>query len=103
MGIWIASIFPLLLSLAVTNSWMTPLFTVGLYLSVELLCTNLMEPMLYGSSTGVSSIALILAAVFWTWIWGAAGLVLATPLTVCLVVMGHRIPRLSMPLRAAIG
>ena len=96
VGIWIAALFPLLLSLAVTNSWMTPLFTIGLYLGVELICSNLMEPLLYGSSTGVSSIALILAAVFWTWIWGGAGLVLATPLTVCLVVMGRHIPRLSI-------
>ena len=53
-----------------------------------------MEPLLYGEHTGVSSIALIIAAVFWTWLWGPVGLVLATPLTVCLVVMGRHVPRL---------
>jgi predicted PurR-regulated permease PerM len=87
VGPWIAAAFPIALSLAVTNNWMMPVLTVGLFVVVELLSNNVMEPMLYGSSTGVSSIALILAAVFWTWLWGAAGLVLATPLTVCLVVM----------------
>lgn len=96
IGAWIAAAFPIILSLAVSDSWMMPIYTVALFLVVELLSNNVMEPMLYGSSTGVSSIALIIAAVFWTWIWGAAGLVLATPLTVCLVVMGHHVPRLSI-------
>jgi predicted PurR-regulated permease PerM len=95
VGPWIAAAFPIALSLAVTNNWMMPVLTVGLFVVVELLSNNVMEPMLYGSSTGVSSIALILAAVFWTWLWGAAGLVLATPLTVCLVVMGRHVPRLG--------
>ena len=54
-----------------------------------------LEPWLYGSSTGVSSIALFIAAVFWTWLWGPIGLVLATPLTVCLAVMGRHVPKLQ--------
>jgi hypothetical protein len=62
---------------------------------LELLSNNVMEPWLYGSSTGVTPIALIVAAVFWTWLWGPVGLILSTPLTVCLVVMGRHVPRLS--------
>ena len=94
MGVCLASIFPIALSLAVSTSWTMPLFTIGLYVVVEMICNNIVENVLYGSSTGVSSIALIIAAVFWTWIWGFAGLVLATPLTVCLVVIGRHVPRL---------
>jgi methylmalonyl-CoA mutase cobalamin-binding subunit len=62
---------------------------------LELISNNVIEPWLYGSSTGVSSIALIVAAVFWTWLWGPIGLLLSTPLTVCLVVMGRHVPRLA--------
>jgi predicted PurR-regulated permease PerM len=94
IGPWIAAAFPIMLSLAVSTSWTMPLLTIGLFVVLELLSNNLMEPWLYGSNTGVSSIALIVAAVFWTWLWGPVGLVLATPLTVCLVVMGHHVPRL---------
>lgn len=96
VGPWIAAVFPIGLSLVVSQNWTMPVATVGLFVVIELLSNNVMEPLLYGSSTGVSSIALILAAVFWTWLWGAAGLVLATPLTVCLVVMGRHVPRLSV-------
>lgn len=95
IGPWIAAFFPILLSLAVSPSWTTPLLTIGLFVVIELISNNVLEPWLYGSSTGVSSIALIVAAVFWTWMWGAVGLVLATPITVCLVVMGRHIPQLS--------
>ncbi len=72
-----------------------PLLTIGLFIVLELLSNNVMEPWLYGSSTGVTPIALIVAAVFWTWLWGPVGLILSTPLTVCLVVMGRHVPRLS--------
>ena len=72
-----------------------PVLTVALFGGIELILNNVLEPLLYGKHTGVSSIALIVAAVFWTWLWGPLGLVLATPLTVCLVVMGRHIPRLS--------
>lgn len=95
VGPWIAASFPIALSLAVSPGWMMPLMTIALFVVLELLSNNVMEPWLYGSSTGVSSIALIIAAVFWTWLWGPVGLVLATPLTVCLVVMGRYVPRLS--------
>lgn len=95
VGPWIGAVIPIALSLAVSPGWIMPLLTVGLFLVLELLSNNVMEPWLYGSSTGVSPIALILAAVCWTWLWGPVGLVLATPMTVCLVVMGRHIPRLS--------
>lgn len=95
VGPWIAAIPPLLLSLAVSPSWMGPLLTLGLFLGLELLTGNVLEPWLYGASTGVSSFALVVAAVFWTTIWGPIGLLLSTPLTVCLVVMGRHIPSLS--------
>jgi len=95
IGPWIAATFPMLISLAVSPSWLPPLLTLSLFIAIELISNNVLEPWLYGSSTGVSSIALIVAAVFWTWMWGPVGLVLATPITVCLVVMGQHIPQLS--------
>jgi len=95
VGPWIAAAFPILLSLAVSDGWMALVLTVSLYIVIELISNNVMEPWLYGSSTGVTPIALIVAALVWTWLWGAVGLVLATPLTVCMVVMGRHIPRLA--------
>ena len=95
VGPWIGAAIPIVLSLAVSPGWIMPLLTLGLFVVLELLSNNVMEPWLYGSSTGVSPIALIFAAVCWTWLWGPVGLVLATPMTVCLVVMGRHIPRLS--------
>jgi predicted PurR-regulated permease PerM len=95
VGPWIGAAIPIALSLAVSPGWVTPLLTLSLFVVLELLCNNVMEPWLYGSSTGVTPIALVFAAVFWTWLWGPVGLVLATPMTVCLVVMGRHIPRLS--------
>lgn len=95
IGPWIAAISPTLLALAVSPHWTMPLLTISLFAVLELILNNVMEPLLYGAHTGVSSIALIVAAVFWTWMWGPLGLVLATPLTVCLVVMGRHVPRLS--------
>jgi len=95
VGVWIAAAFPILLSFAVSTSWLSPLLTFGLFVVLELINANALEPWLYGSSTGVSSIALITAAVFWTWLWGPIGLVLAIPLTVCLAVMGRHVPKLQ--------
>jgi predicted PurR-regulated permease PerM len=95
IGPWIGAAFPVILSLAVSPSWMMPLLTLGLFVVLELICSNIVEPWIYGSSTGVSSFALIVAAVFWTWLWGPIGLMLATPLTVCLVVMGRYVPRFA--------
>jgi len=95
IGPWIAASMPIALSLAVSDGWQSPLMTIGLFITLELLVNNVLEPWLYGSSTGVSSFGVILAAIFWTWLWGPVGLVLAMPLTVCLVVMGKYVPQLS--------
>jgi len=95
IGAWVAAAVPVLLSFAVSTSWVSPILTLGLFVVLELINANFLEPWLYGSSTGVSSIALIIAAVFWTWLWGPIGLVLATPLTVCLAVMGRHVPKLE--------
>jgi predicted PurR-regulated permease PerM len=95
VGPWIAAVFPVLLSLAVAPNWMAPALTITLFVVLELFSNNVMEPWLYGSSTGVTPIAVIVTALVWTLLWGPVGLVLATPLTVCLVVMGRHIPRLS--------
>jgi hypothetical protein len=95
IGPWIAAGFPIILSLAVSPSWMAPALTLGLFIALEIFSNNVMEPWLYGTSTGVTPVALIVAVLVWTWLWGPVGLVLATPLTVCLVVMGRHIPRLA--------
>jgi predicted PurR-regulated permease PerM len=95
VGPWIGAAMPVALSLAVSPDWTMPLLTIALFIVLELLSNNVMEPWLYGSSTGVTPIALIVAAVFWTWLWGPVGLILSTPLTVCLVVMGRHVPRLA--------
>ena len=95
IGPWIGAAVPVLLSFAISASWLTPILTLSLFATLELINSNALEPWLYGSSTGVSPIALIVAAVFWTWLWGPVGLLLSTPLTVCLAVMGRHVPRLE--------
>ena len=71
------------------------MLAVALFAGLELLINNVLEPWLYGSSTGLSPIAILVAAVFWTTLWGPVGLLLATPLTVCLVVLGRHVPQLQ--------
>ena len=94
VGPWIGAAIPLVLSFAVSKSWLTPVYTLGLYGTLELINANALEPWLYASSTGVSSLALIVAALFWTWLWGPIGLLLSTPLTVCVTVLGQHVPRM---------
>ncbi len=95
LGIWIAAAMPAIVSFAVEPGWMKVPMIFGLYFGVDLLMYNGVEPLLYGSSTGTSPLAILLAAVFWTWLWGPVGLLLATPLTVCIVVIGHYVPSLQ--------
>jgi hypothetical protein len=83
---------PVLLTLGVFPGWAEFFWVVGLFIVLELLSNNFMEPLLYGRSIGVSEVALIVAAAFWTWLWGPLGLVLATPLTACMAVMGRYVP-----------
>lgn len=91
IGPIIASIFPVALALAVDPGWTVVVWTVAIFVVLELASNNFMEPWLYGSRTGLSSIAIIVAAIFWTWLWGPLGLLLSTPLTVCLVVLGRHV------------
>lgn len=95
VGPWIAATCPVLISLAVSPGWTQPLLTVGLFAVLELISNNLLEPWIYGKGTGISPLAILVSALFWTWIWGPVGLVLSTPLTVCLVVMGKYVPQLQ--------
>src|SRR5713226_3964952 len=95
VGPWIAAAGPLLLAIGVAAGWGKFGWTLGLYAILELLTGNVVEPFLYGSSTGISAIAILVAAVFWTWLWGPIGLLLSTPLTVCLVVVGRYVPHLE--------
>jgi GAF domain-containing protein len=95
VGAWAGALLPVLLSFAISTSWFTPLITIGLFVVLEAIVSNFVEPWLYGANTGVSPIALIISAVFWTWLWGPVGLVLSTPLTVCLAVIGRHVPRLE--------
>ena len=94
IGPWLAAVFPVALSIAVFESWMEPLLTVGLFAAIELVA-NSVEAWLYGATTEISPLAVIVSALFWTWLWGGVGLVLATPLTVCLAVAGKYLPDLS--------
>lgn len=93
VGFWIAAALPLVLSFA-SPSWYEPLLTIGLFATLEI-AANYIEPALYGFSTGLSPVAVVVAALFWTFIWGPAGLLLSTPLTVVLVVLGKYVPSLE--------
>jgi predicted PurR-regulated permease PerM len=94
VGPWIAATFPIVVSLAAFHGFMVPVAVISMFVVIEVLSNNIMEPMLYGSSTGLSTMAVLVSAVFWTWLWGPIGLVLATPLTVCLMVLGRHAPPL---------
>ena len=86
---------PILLSLAVFDGWTKALVTIGFFVIIELVVSNIVEPNLYGAHTGLSALAILFAAVFWTLLWGPIGLVLSTPLTVCLAVMARHVPHLG--------
>jgi predicted PurR-regulated permease PerM len=95
VGPFIAAAPPLLLAAVVEPGWTTFLLTAALYLVSELTMGQVVEPLVFGHGTGVSPIAVILATVFWTWLWGPLGLLLAMPLTVCLVVLGRHVEGLN--------
>ncbi|MGC2808885.1 MAG: AI-2E family transporter [Bradyrhizobium sp.] len=94
IGALISAVFPLILAAAVGSGWEMLLMTGALFAVLELLAGQVIEPLVYGHSTGLSPVAIIVSASFWTWLWGPVGLVLATPLTVCLVVVGRHVDRL---------
>ncbi len=93
VGALIIATVPFTLAFAVDPGWNMLLLAVGLFLVIDLTTSNLIEPRLYGSSTGVSAIAILLSAMFWATLWGPVGLILATPMTVCLVVIGRHLPQ----------
>jgi len=95
IGAAIAAAFPLALAVAVDPTWSMLLWTIALFLVVEPVVGHVVEPMVYGHSTGLSPVAVVASATFWTALWGPIGLVLATPLTVCLVVLGRHVERLE--------
>src|SRR6195256_4986397 len=95
IGALISAILPLVLAAAVGPDWTMVLWTAVLFLTMEPLFGQVLEPLLYGHSTGLSPVAVVASATFWTWLWGPIGLILATPLTICLVVLGRHVDRLK--------
>lgn len=102
LGIMSAAILPFTLSLAVFDGWMHPALVFALFFVLEIMVGNFLEPWLYGAHTGISSLGLLVSTIFWTILWGYPGLVLSTPLTVCVVVLGRYVPQLSF-LHIALG
>jgi predicted PurR-regulated permease PerM len=94
LGAPIAALFPICMSLAQFEGWTLPLTVIALIVLLEVVTANLVEPCLFGKSIGVSAVAFLVAAGFWTFLWGPAGLLLSGPLTVCLVVVGEYVPAL---------
>ena len=95
VGPWLAALLPISVSVITAPGWEQVVFVMGLFLVLELFSNNVMEPWLYGQSVGLSPIAVIVAAIFWTWLWGPVGLIIATPITACLVVVARYIPELA--------
>jgi len=95
VGVMVAASLPLMLSLAVFDHWTPPVLVFLMYAALELVTGNFIEPTLYGAHTGISALALLLTTVFWTALWGSPGLILSTPLTVCVVVLGRYVPQFS--------
>ena len=96
IGTWLAAAGPIVLSFAIAPGWGQPIAVFVTFLVLDTVTANVVEPLLFGHSAGVSPVALLVAAVFWTWIWGPVGLVLSTPITICLVVLGQHVPSLRV-------
>lgn len=95
VGPMISAVFPLLLAFAIDPGWSLVLWTLALIVLLELVSNNIVEPWLYGASTGLSAMSLMVAATFWTVLWGPIGLIMSTPLTVCMLVVGRHLPQLQ--------
>jgi predicted PurR-regulated permease PerM len=96
IGVWIAALCAALLAAAVVAGWSMAFETIGLFVVVELTAAQLVEPQLYGHTTGLSPLSVVIAAIFWSWLWGPIGLIVSTPLTLCLLVAGRHIKALSL-------
>jgi hypothetical protein len=95
IGAPMAMVLPMALAAAVSPDWSMLIWTAALYLGVETIIAQVVEPLLYGHSTGLSPFSIVVSATFWTWLWGPIGLILSTPLTLCLVVLGRHVERLE--------
>jgi predicted PurR-regulated permease PerM len=95
LGAILSAVFPMVIAASVDPGWMMLALTATLFVIAEPVVGHVIEPLAYGRSTGLSPVAIVVAATFWTWLWGPIGLVLATPLTVCLVVLGRHVERLE--------
>jgi hypothetical protein len=95
VGAFLAALPPLLLAIAAEPGWSYAIMTAGLFLAAEPIMGYVVEPLVYGHSTGLSPLAVIVAAIFWTWLWGPIGLLMSTPMTLCLVVLGRHVPQLE--------
>ena len=96
IGVWIAALCSAALAAAVDPGWTLVIMTVCLFVTIELIAGQLVEPQLYGHTTGLSPLSVVVAAIFWSWLWGPVGLVVSTPLTLCLVVAGRHVKALSL-------
>ena len=94
VGSLLGVIAPLILSVAISASWWTPALVISLFLLLEIGTGNIVEPLLFSSQTGISALALVASAIFWSTLWGWPGLILSTPLTVCLIVIGRHVPQM---------
>ncbi len=102
IGVWIAALLSAILAAAVDAGWSLAIIAVALFTTVELIAGQLVEPQLYGHTTGLSPLSVVIAAIFWSWLWGPVGLVVSTPLTLCLVVAGRHVKALN-PLDILLG
>jgi predicted PurR-regulated permease PerM len=94
-GPWIAAFTPFAIGYAIDSGWSKPVLVLALFGAIEIVTANFVEPWLYGNSTGITPLAVLLAAVFWAWLWGPVGLLLSMPLTVCLVSIARYVPQLE--------
>jgi predicted PurR-regulated permease PerM len=95
VGSYLSAGVPLILAASVDPGWSTLLWTLALYVVVESITGQVVEPLVYGRSTGLSPVSVVVSAIFWGWLWGPVGLILSMPLTLCLVVLGHHVKRLQ--------
>ncbi|WP_201316376.1 AI-2E family transporter [Dyella sp. EPa41] len=96
IGVWLVAALAALFAAAVVPGWTLLVLTLALYIVIELIVSQLVEPFLYGHTTGLSPLAVVVAAIFWSWLWGPVGLVMSTPLTLCLVVAGRHVQALGL-------